>query len=58
MNDLTEYEVEKLVAKKVKAYVFAKNHEDAVRIFDKLEESECDVIDYDDEYKVDGAEVD
>ncbi len=62
MNDdidleLTEYEVVRQVSRNERAYVMAKDHEDAVRVFDKLKDTELDIQDYDDEYKVDGYEV-
>ena len=57
-DDLTEYDVEKQVTTKTRAYVMAKDHEEACKIFDRLKESEVETMDFDDEYKVDGEEQD
>jgi len=62
MTELTEYEVEITVCRKGTCYVMAKDHEDAVRVFEKKLENGYDEdksiswFDYDDEFKVDGDE--
>jgi len=59
-QELTEYKVEILVAKRGSAYVMAKEHEDAVVQIDKLiengydEDPDIQWTDFDDEYRVDG----